>query len=144
VGFLWSCTVVPVVCLAFEYVVCVFVYPRPDLVWRVCDACTNGCVGLVHSCRDHTLSTHGQATGIQKHRPYTHRPNTQAEQQYKIIEIPQQPKNAASMHIGEHHQKSDNKGHEQRKEKCIYLSILNSIQFNFNYNNLIFKMCNSE
>jgi hypothetical protein len=71
-----------------------------------------------HSCRHHTLSTQGQATGIQKHTPHTHRPNTQPEHQYEIIEKnPQQQKNAASSHIGEHHQASDRTRHGERKKR---------------------------
>jgi hypothetical protein len=52
-------------------------------------------------------------------------------------------KNSTKRSHTSEHQKSDNtrhKGHEQRKEKYLYLLIPNSIQFNFNYNILIFNV----
>jgi hypothetical protein len=50
--------------------------------------------------------------------------------------------NAASSHIGEHHQKSDNtrhKGQNSEGGKYVYLLMSDPIQFNFNCNIVMFN-----
>jgi hypothetical protein len=103
---------------------------------------TNGCVGTHnHACRHHTLSTQWE---YKTHTTYSQAKHTTGTLIQDCRKISQQ-KNAASSHIGEH-QKSDNtrhKGHEQRKEKYIFILVPNSIKFNFNYNIFIFNtFCN--
>jgi hypothetical protein len=80
-----------------------------------------------------TRSGHGNTKTDTTYSQAKHTTGTSIQDLRKIL----QQKNAASSHIGEHHQKSNNmrdKGHKQRKEKYMQLLIPNSIQFHLNYN----------
>jgi hypothetical protein len=89
-----------------------------------------------HSCRHQTLSTQGQATGIQKHTAHTCRPNTKPEHQYNIIEKSHNNKRtqaaAALVNSTRRLTARYTRGREHRKEINIYIClwIPNSVQCN--------------
>jgi hypothetical protein len=82
--------------------------------------------------------------GIQKHTPHTHRPNTQPEHQYKIVEKLHNNKiiqpATTLVNITKNLTTRDTRDTNNKRKKrniYVYLLIPDSIQFNFNYNILI-------